>query len=136
MSASPLRNSSVSETKLLCSAVSLQCIQDSDSDEEDDEAEPFAWRMVVEVATGLKLVCCRGRCPGAPRSIPPIDPTSGFQQVLLNATADKFDMHPIDDERAAARLRAQLPPSFRCGEVGALSAVELVHARSMIPQSD
>jgi hypothetical protein len=71
--------------------------------------------MVVEATTGLKLVCCRGRCPGAPSTIPPLNQTTGYQQVLLNMSQDRYDMHPIQDEVAAARLRARLPKGFRCG---------------------
>jgi arylsulfatase A-like enzyme len=79
------------------------------------QADGWSWRMVVEATTGLKLVCCRGRCPGAPSTIPPLNQTTGYQQVLLNMSQDRYDMHPIQDEVAAARLRARLPKGFRCG---------------------
>ena len=63
------------------------------------QADGWSWRMVVEATTGLKLVCCRGRCPGAPSTIPPLNQTTGYQQVLLNMSQDRYDMHPIQDER-------------------------------------
>jgi arylsulfatase len=52
-----------------------------------------AWRMVIEVASGLKLVCCLGYCPGAPLPMPNVDMTTGFQQGLFNLTADWYDLH-------------------------------------------
>merc|ERR1711964_797158 len=41
----------------------------------------FAWRMVVEAETGLKFICCKGPCNGAPHNAPPVDKRTGFQQI-------------------------------------------------------
>jgi arylsulfatase len=73
------------------------------------------WRMVVEASTGLKLVCCRGKCHGAPSTIPPVN-EHGYQQVLIDTLQDPFDMKPLNEELPIAmeRLRAWLPESFGC----------------------
>ena len=76
----------------------------------------YSWRMVVEADTGLKFVCCRGACPGAPSNAPPVD-AHGFTQILYDTVADPFDTVPISDRpEAVARLREQLPESFGCGQ--------------------
>ena len=87
----------------------------------------WAWRMVVERDTGLKFICCKGRCPGVPASAPPVDRATGYQEILLNTTADPFDMHPLNEKLpdAVTRLRPLLPASFRCAEQGGLSQAEL-----------
>jgi arylsulfatase A-like enzyme len=86
----------------------------------------FAWRLVVEAATGFKFVCCKGKCPGAPSTAPKVDKLTGFQEILFNTTADPFDMQPLNHLTAdMARLRKLLPVSFECGQEGALTPEEL-----------
>jgi arylsulfatase A-like enzyme len=80
----------------------------------------YSWRMLVEVETGLKFICCKGQCPGAPSTVP--TPNAEYMELLYNVTADPFDMHPLSgtDEYADAmdRLRVQLPitPYFHCSK--------------------
>jgi arylsulfatase A-like enzyme len=80
----------------------------------------YSWRMVVEVETGFKFICCKGQCPKAPSTIPA--PNAEYMELLYNITADSFDMHPLSgtDEYADAmdRLRVQLPitPFFHCSK--------------------
>lgn len=77
----------------------------------------YSWRMVVEADTGLKFICCRGRCPAAPSTAPPYDESYGYHEILFNTTADPFDMLPLNQElpEAVTRLRSLLPSSFGCG---------------------
>jgi hypothetical protein len=49
-----------------------------------EERQGYAWRMVVEAETGLKLVCCKGRRKGAPLTASPVNTTTGYQELLLD----------------------------------------------------
>eukprot|EP00948_MAST-09A_sp_MAST-9A-sp1_P003640 g3640.t1 len=77
----------------------------------------YSWRMVVESGSNLKLVCCKGKCPGSPGTIPSVR-KSGFTIALYDTNADPFDMHPLNanDQHMddVERLMKFLPSSFGC----------------------
>ena len=120
--------------------VSVDAGDADDQDQQDDGHHgkgkgKWAWRMVVERDTGLKFICCKGACKGAPASATPIDRATGYQEILYNTTADPFDLHPLNDKLPAAvtRLRPLLPASFKCAEQGGLSPAEL---RAVLAEAD
>merc|ERR1711990_787151 len=86
--------------------------------------------MVVENSTNLKFICCKGKCPGAPKNAPSVD-KKGWQQILYKTSSDPFDMSPLGSEQAEAadRLRKLLPKVFGCGVKDVTSEVaESEHA--------
>ena len=95
-----------------------------------ESTRDFAWRLVVDSKTGLKLICCLGnKCIGQYNpSITKNYDVGGEQQAhnevfteyLFNTTNDPFDLYPlnINDIPIATidRLRSLLPLSFAgCG---------------------
>ena len=95
----------------------------------DDEYHSFIqsgllpWRMVVDSLSGLKLICCRGRCKRKDRKASPSDNTnaSTFELLVFNTTNDPFDMMPITNElpvEEIVRLKRMLPNGFCDGRSG------------------
>ena len=85
---------------------------------------PFDFRVAVARLAGwpstFKFVCCRGPCPGAPSTAPPVD-ADGYQRLLYDTVADPFDMRDVkaNHPRIAEELRRRLPAAngFACARV-------------------
>jgi len=62
------------------------------------------WRSVIKVTSAIpdytsayKLICCRGPCPGAPKSASPVA-AHGLNILLYDTYADPFDMTPLQED--------------------------------------
>eukprot|EP00545_Synedropsis_sp_CCMP1620_P000381 CAMPEP_0119005746 /NCGR_PEP_ID=MMETSP1176-20130426/1905_1 /TAXON_ID=265551 /ORGANISM="Synedropsis recta cf, Strain CCMP1620" /LENGTH=554 /DNA_ID=CAMNT_0006957587 /DNA_START=55 /DNA_END=1719 /DNA_ORIENTATION=- len=73
----------------------------------------FKWRLVVQVVDDVsyKLICCKGDCGQSPTTVPP--PIGGWQLLLYDTQADRFDMSPIEDKPdVVEKLRQNLPDGW------------------------
>jgi len=67
------------------------------------------WRAVIKVTSDkptywtaerqstYKLICCKGACPGAPKSASPVS-AQGLNILLYDTIADPFDMIPLEED--------------------------------------
>jgi arylsulfatase A-like enzyme len=71
------------------------------------------WRLVVQVVDDVayKLICCKGPCSPAPKSVKP--PVGDWHMLLYDTQADRFDMSPIEDKPdVVEKLRKNLPDGW------------------------
>lgn len=76
------------------------------------------WRMAVEEINGTwyKFICCYGKCPGSPSTVP--ETVDGWTQALYNINKDRFDMEDLGKRHPdiVATMRKRLPASFGCAQ--------------------
>lgn len=80
------------------------------------------FRMVVKQIDRIsyKYICCKGKCPGAPTTAPPVS-KSGWMQMLIDVDNDEFDMHDLskDKPEIVYSLRSLLPQAGYSGNYSA-----------------
>ena len=85
----------------------------------------FSFRLAVSEMNGppastYKFVCCKGRCPGAPKYVGRPG-AGGYTRLLFDTIADPFDMHDLSKKlpHVAEALRKELPVvhGFNCSAV-------------------
>ena len=72
------------------------------------------WRMVVKEfeGTSYKLICCKGVCPGAPKSAP--IPQGKWSLLLYDVLKDPFDMVPLEEKlpNVVGEMKPLLPEGW------------------------
>eukprot|EP01062_Namystynia_karyoxenos_P077796 TRINITY_DN790_c0_g1_i1.p1 TRINITY_DN790_c0_g1~~TRINITY_DN790_c0_g1_i1.p1 ORF type:complete len:522 (+),score=113.22 TRINITY_DN790_c0_g1_i1:79-1644(+) len=70
------------------------------------------FRMVVQEVNGTsyKYICCKGQCPSPPSTAPAVS-KDGWMEMLINVTADPFDMNDLSKKmpELSAQMRKLLP---------------------------
>mmetsp|Transcript_2563 Transcript_2563/g.2957 ORF Transcript_2563/g.2957 Transcript_2563/m.2957 type:complete len:639 (-) Transcript_2563:832-2748(-) len=76
---------------------------------------PISWRLVIEASSYLKFISCKGECPFPPSTFPKFNESNKpmFHEALYNVSADPYEMNPLRNAVASARLCRRLPESFR-----------------------
>lgn len=108
---------------------SLRPLLEQSSDSDDAGARAYRsfvssgldnFRMVVKQmadGTQYKYICCKGACPGAPKSAPSPPSKNAFVEMLIDIVADPYDMHDLAPTKRdiVDQLRPLLPPAYAVG---------------------
>ena len=76
--------------------------------------------MAIDVRISRsRYICCRSTCPGAPSTVPPVQPHQ-WQELLYDVETDWREMHPLNlsdphYRNISEHLRQRLPPVYAEG---------------------